>query len=298
MADMASSAERPGWVSEELFPFRSRFCEIRGCRVHYVDQGAGPVLLMLHGNPTWSFLYRRLISLLESEFRCIAPDYPGFGLSAAPEGYGYTPREHAEVIKAFIEKLDLSDIHIMVQDWGGPIGFHCAAADAARYRGFIIGNTWAWPVSDDMHFRMFSRAFGGRLGRFAIRRFNAFVNLLIPAGTRRAKLTPKEMAHYRRPFPTGDSRLPTHVFPREIVGSSEFLAECEQGLSALFEKPALIVWGDKDPAFREKERRRFEDVFETSRTVILHGAGHFIQEDAPNEIADAIIGRWAELDMG
>ena len=89
--------ERPAWVDDELFPFESRFVDIDGHSVHYVDEGSGPTLLFLHGNPTWSFVYREVIESLRDEFRCIAVDYPGFGLSSAAPGYRYLPAEHAQV---------------------------------------------------------------------------------------------------------------------------------------------------------------------------------------------------------
>src|SRR6185369_4619361 len=98
---------RPGWVPDELYPFESHFAEIGGARVHYVDEGTGPVLLLLHGNPTWSFLYREIIRDLRSSFRCIAVDYPGFGLSTARAGYGFTPREHSAVVEKLVLALEL-----------------------------------------------------------------------------------------------------------------------------------------------------------------------------------------------
>ena len=103
------STRRPDWVDDELFPFESRFVELDGAHVHYVDEGAGPTLLMLHGNPTWSFLYREIIASLRDRFRCVALDYPGFGLSTAPPGYGFTAREHSDVVARFVAELDLTD---------------------------------------------------------------------------------------------------------------------------------------------------------------------------------------------
>ena len=134
-------------VDRLLFPFESRFLSLRsGARVHYVDEGEGPVLLFLHGNPTWSFLYRKIIKNLASSFRCIALDYPGFGLSSTPTGRSFAPEEHAAVVAELVEHLALRNITVMVQDWGGPIGFQFAIAHPGRLSGFIIGNTWAWPL--------------------------------------------------------------------------------------------------------------------------------------------------------
>src|SRR3989344_5879404 len=133
-------------VDRELFPFESRYLTLpNGARVHYVDEGRGPVLLLLHGNPTWSFLYRDIIAALKDNFRLIAPDYPGFGLSTAPVGYGFTAAEHAAAMSDLVEQLNLKDVTIMMQDWGGPIGFAVAEQHPERVHGLVIGNTWAWP---------------------------------------------------------------------------------------------------------------------------------------------------------
>lgn len=160
-------------------------------------------------------------------------------------------------------------------------------------RALVIGNTMAWPVNEDPHFVRFSRLMGGPVGGFAIRHFNAFVNVMIPLGTPRRKLSRAEMQAYRRPLDTAVRREPTHVFPREIVGSTEFLREVEAGLPALKEEPALLCWGTKDIAFREQERATFAAHFPRARTALLEGAGHFIQEDAPAEIVAAVKAWWA-----
>lgn len=296
MAAATSSLQfvRPPWLTRELFPFESRFIPVDGHLIHYVDEGRGPTLLMLHGNPTWSFLYRHLIELLRDRFRCVALDYPGFGLSRAAADYDHLPESHEAVVHDFVDRIGLSEFTPVVQDWGGPIGLALAARDPSRVAALIIGNTWAWPVADDPHFVRFSKVMGGAAGGFAIRHFNAFVNLMIPLGTPRKKLSRTEMTAYRKPLDTRQRREASHVFPRAIVGSTSFLARVEAGLQKLAEKPTLICWGNKDQAFREKERERFERTFDRSTTVILDGAGHFIQEDAPLEIAKAIRAWWPD----
>jgi haloalkane dehalogenase len=288
----ASHKDRPSWVPSELFPFESRFVELAGCRVHYVDEGSGPLLLLLHGNPTWSFLYRDIIRGSSSDFRCIALDYPGFGLSTAAPGYDFEPESHAKVVELFVEHLDLTDITLFVQDWGGPIGLGVAARHPERFAKLVIGNTWAWPVNGDRHFERFSRLMGGAFGGFMIRNFNAFVNLLIPAGVKRHKVSRQVMTVYRMPFADRKAREATHIFPRAILRSRDYLERVEAGLPRLGNLPALILWGDRDIAFREKERLRFESAFPFHETAVLKGAGHFIQEDAADEIVSAIRAWW------
>jgi len=290
--DTASAAGRPPWLSSELYPFESHFADLEGARVHYVDEGSGPPLLLMHGNPTWSFLYREMIKGLRDRFRCIAVDYPGFGLSRAAPGYGYRPAEHADVLERLLLALDLREVTMMVQDWGGPIGFALATRNPERFKGFVIGNTWAWPKSDPGT-QLFSRVLGGPIGSYLILRRNFFIENILPNNVKRRKLSEAVMAAYRGPFPTPESRRPLHVFPREILLSRPFLAEIERGLAALRERPALLTWPTRDIAFREPERRRWEAVFGDHRTVMLEGAGHYIQEDAPEEII-AAIREWSE----
>ncbi|HUH07218.1 MAG TPA: alpha/beta fold hydrolase [Egibacteraceae bacterium] len=293
-----TQAERPAWVDERLYPFTSRFLDLDGCRVHYVDEGQGPVLLMLHGNPTWSFLYRNIIQGLRGRFRCIAVDYPGFGLSTAAPGYTFTPDEHAEVVQRLMAGLGLSAVTLFLHDWGGPIGLSAAARDPQRIRALIIGNTFAWSVDGFRHLRIFSRVFGGRVGGFAIRRFNAFVNLVIPAATRR-RLSRAEMEHYRRALPSAEARAGCAAFPTALLASRAFLSDVDSGLASLRDLEALIVWGDGDVVFRAGvERKRFEKAFPRATVVELPRAKHYIQEDAPAEIVAAIESWWGATGPG
>ena len=254
---------RSTWVDDELFPFESRFVTLDGHTVHFVDEGSGPTLLFLHGNPTWSCDYRDVIHALRDEFRCVALDCPGFGLSSAGPGYRYLPEEHAAVVVDFLDRL---------------------------------ANTWAWPLNGDLIVELASRIMGGPIGRALIRRFNLFVNAMIPVGHRLRKLTPDEMAHYRNALATHDRREASAVFPRRITASRDFLAGIEAELADLASLPTLIVWGNSDFAFRTKERRHWEQIFADHHTVIVEGAGHFVQSDAPGEFAAAIRGWWSARD--
>jgi haloalkane dehalogenase len=276
------------WVNRELYPFESRFLDLTACRIHYIDEGAGPVILFLHGNPTWSFLYRNVIAGLQGRFRCIALDYPGFGLSTARPGYGFSPAEHTELVERFISALDLRELVVMGQDWGGPIGLAAAARQSARVSGLVIANTFAWPLGGRPFFQFFSRFVGGPLGRALVERYNAFVELSMPIGTNRTRVSDAAMEHYRRPFVEPRSRAPICELARQLLAGREYLREVECGLQRLCGLPALIVWGTRDLAFRAAARHRFERAFPNHHTVILRGVGHYVQEDAAGEVADAI----------
>jgi len=270
-----------------LFPYQSRYVDLdNGTRIHYVDEGEGATLLLLHGNPTSSFLYRHLIAALRSDYRVVAPDYPGFGRSKAPSGYGFTAQEQAETMVAFFDRLKLDDVVVMVQDWGGPIGFYLSQQRAKRFHGFVIGNTWAWPLEGQRRYEIFSWFMGGPIGRWINGAHNGVVHIFLKRGTVKS-LDRDAYAGYFQPFLHGD-RTPVTVFPRELIAASRFLRTVEQGMERLKNKKALIVWGEQDFAFVELERRRFESLFPDHSTVLLPNASHFLQEDAPDEIANAI----------
>ncbi|MUM32364.1 alpha/beta fold hydrolase, partial [Mycolicibacterium sp. CBMA 361] len=245
-------AERPAWVDDELYPFESRFVDIDGHHLHYVDEGAGPTLLFLHGNPTWSFDYSEVIQSLRNEFRCIAVDYPGFGLSVPAPGYRYLPAEHAEVIGQFVDALGLSGVTLVAHDWGGPIGLATVQQRRHVFDRLVLTNTWAWPVGAPV-VQIMSHVMGSPLGRLLIRQVNLFVNVMIPVGHRLTKPTNEQMAHYQKALDSPERREASAVFPREITASRAFLAEVAAGLTDLTALPTLIIWGDANFAFGNNE---------------------------------------------
>jgi haloalkane dehalogenase len=281
---------RPEWFIPSLLPYQSRWLECDGQDVHYLDEGAGPILLMLHGNPTWSFLYRRMIAGLSGRFRCVAIDYPGFGLSTAAPGYGFTAAEHSAVVASVVRRLDLTDVTVIAQDWAGPIGLGAAVRDPMRYSGLVIGNTWAWP--SNLWTRGFSEVMGGRFtGELMSQRLNLFVDRMIPGMMRRKKLSTDELAMYRGPFPTVESRFPAMLLARQIRTAKPFLADLDSRLAAITSLPSLLFWADKDIAFHESVRRQWQSRLVNRFDHTLHDAGHFWQDDAGEESAE-VISEW------
>jgi len=208
--------------SRELFPFESRWLEVESGRVHYVDEGSGQAIVMCHGNPTWSFLYRGIIERLSDRFRCVAVDYPGFGLSDRPESYSYTPSEHAAVVGRLLDHLDLEDFILMGQDWGGPIGLSVAADRAERVAGLVCMNTWYW-AADRFAMKAFARVMSSGPMQRRILEKNMFVERFVPAGTSR-DLSVEEMEHYRAVQPSPAARVGVAAFPRQILGAGPWLA--------------------------------------------------------------------------
>jgi len=184
----------PFTVPASLFPVEHRWLDFDGARIHYVDKGTGDtLLLLLHGNPSWSFLYRKIITRLKDDYRCVAPDYPGYGMSEAPADYRYTPQEHSRFVEQFADTLGLTRLTVMVQDWGGPIGFALAGRRPDLIRAFVVGNTFAWPLGGDPRVALFSRLMGGFIGRSLTWAFN-FVPRFFSGADSPSRSLPKSFA--------------------------------------------------------------------------------------------------------
>jgi haloalkane dehalogenase len=279
-----------------LYPFVSRWFDSTRGRLHYVDEGPtggqGPPILFCHGNPTWSVLYRDIIVTLRDRFRCIAPDYLGFGLSERPAGFGYTIAAHAGVIGELVDHLGLDAYLTLGQDWGGPISMAVDVARADRVRGIVLGNTWFWPA-DTLPMKAFSKIMSSPPMQYAILQRNFFVERLIPAGTGR-RLSAAVMAHYRAAQPSPQDRAGVARMPKEILAARPLLERLSREVpAALGAKPALLIWGMKDLAFRPGAMiPRMRAAFADHVVVELANAKHFIQEDAPEAIAAAITERF------
>jgi haloalkane dehalogenase len=282
--------ERPFEVDPVEYPFADHWLSYADGHVHYVDEGSGPAVLLLHGNPTWSYIYRDVIKELRGEGRLLAIDLPGFGMSTAPSGYGFTPREHADVVSDFTARLGLEDLVLVVQDWGGPIGMSYAVGHKENIRGLVIMNTWAWPASVPQ--RLFSLVMGGwPVGYWLQTRRNYFARTMLPDGIyHKERITPALRKAYTDPFPTPVSRKPTWVFPRQIRQAGPWLTDIESRLPLLSDIPAEIVWGLKDvPGFPVSEMERWQRYLKNTRSETLDDAGHSVQEDRPEQVAAAIL---------
>ena len=284
-----SEAEEKLGLPAGAFPFPSRFAFILGARLHYVDEGGGPLLLMVRGNPSWSYLYKGLIERLSGEFRCVAVDLAGFGLSTPPPNFSYLPEDHAKILASLIEALDMQDATLIAHDWGGPIGVAAARSTGSRVARLCLGNTWAWAVNGDFHFEWFSKLLGGPLGRWLATRYAVFVNVILPSSMKRRKITPDELAAFRAPFDGRQSRKGMYVFPWAITGQGAWLAGLEPFVAG-FEGPAHLIWPDGDIAFRSKELARWRKLLPQAGVTPLAKCGHFLWLEAPDEAAAAVRG--------
>ena len=280
---MTSADFRP---DARLFPFESRWHEGPSGKIHYIDEGTGDPILFLHGNPTWSFVYRGLIIRLQKHFRCLALDLPGFGLSDHPLDYRYTPEEHAGTVIEFVQSMNLQGLTVMGHDWGGPIGMRLAVEERDRISGLVMGNTWYWPTTA-LHLRAFSWIMSTGYLQGLIHKKNFFVRRIIPLGVKHP-LAPEVLQHYQGPFPTFDTRTGIAEFARQIGLSANWLAQLEIDVRrTLRDVPLLLTWGMEDlaytPAFMDTFLRDFEKA-----SVVRLDAKHYIQEDSPGEVSRAI----------
>lgn len=248
-----------------------------------------PAVLLLHGNPTWAYLYRHVLGALEPEVRCVAPDYPGFGRTRRPSGYGCRPQEHAAAVEALVRRLHLQRMVIVGHDWGGPIGLAVAAAAPGRVEGLVLSNTWGW--RPDLPMWLFSVAMGGRWpGRWLQLHRNFFVRRVLPAGMRSVDRRDRDrLAPYRAPFPTPESRLGTWVFPRAVRTEARWVRRVRRDALRRLQAPVELVWGMRDPALgRERVLNRWRGMVPSAGVDRVEDAAHYVPEDRPGRIVAAV----------
>jgi haloalkane dehalogenase len=270
------------------YPFAPNYLEQDGLRMHYLDEGRGEPVLCLHGEPTWSFLYRKMIPPLARVARVVAPDYIGFGRSDKPSEMGwYTYDRHCGSILGLVDELDLRALTLVVQDWGGPIGLRLAVEHPERVERLVILNTGVGggrpPSAVWLRFRELLREVGtdlqpGRLIRTSCVR----------------GLTDEVVAAYDAPFPTPESKAGVLAFPEQVPTEPEHpnTAPMLAVREALREwrKPALVLFGDSDPIFGPQVADRIAELIPGALPAeTIANAGHFVQEDAGDEVAERIV---------
>jgi haloalkane dehalogenase len=251
--------------------------------MHYVDEGQGRPVVLVHGTPTWSFLYRRMVKELAPHYRCIAPDHLGFGLSDKPPRLDYRPRDLAANLRALIDDhLGLQDITLVVHDFGGPIGLSYAIERPENVRSLVIFNTWLWSRQHEASIKWAVKFFSSPAGKFLYTRLNISPRWLIPSvmGDRR-KLTPNVHRHYVAPFPQAADRRAMWMFARHMTGESDWYEQLWQQRQRIADKPALLLWGQKDPFFTRQHLERWQGLFPQAQVQTYPGVGHLVQEEVP-----------------
>ncbi len=283
------SATGAAW--EPLFPYAAHELGVGGAMLRYVDEGQGEPILMLHGNPTWSFYYRRLIAAFRYTHRVIAPDHVGCGRSDKPRDYPYTLRRHIENVEQLVEQLDLRDVTLVVHDWGGAIGFGAALRMPQRFRRFVVLNTAAFFGRIPMRIRMCRWPV---LGDIVVRGLNGFARpAVFMACKRRERMTADVRAGYLAPYDTWAHRRAVLAFVRDIPTSPAqdsyaVIDEIQRGLSTLTGRPMLICWGGLDFCFNDAFLGEWMRRFPGAEVHRFADAGHYVLEDAHERIVPVI----------
>lgn len=279
-----------GWRS--LYPFASHYMSIGDVRMHYIDEGEGPPLLMVHGNPTWSFYWRRLVQAFRGRYRVVALDHVGCGLSDKPQAYPYTLQRHIENLSELVTRLGLSRTTLVAHDWGGAIGLGTVLAHRNRFGALVLLNTGAFPPPY-IPWRIRACRIPW-LGTWAIRRWNLFAQ----AAVRMAVATPKNVppnvrAGLLAPYDSWDHRVAIDRFVKDIPGSPghptwKTLADMAEQLGELADWPVQLIWGMQDWCFRPACLDRFLDLFPNADVRRLEAASHYVMEDAPEEVTECM----------
>ncbi|MCJ8163662.1 alpha/beta fold hydrolase [Pontibacter sp. E15-1] len=278
----------PTWLDTIFYPFQHHTLQLPAGRLHYVDEGEGAPIVFVHGTPTWSFLWRQQIKSLRRDYRCIAPDHLGFGLSDNPGSFAYTPEAHADNLEALIHELKLKDITLVVHDFGGPIGLRYALRHPENVKNIIILNTWMWPLDEEKQLTQVSKFLSGGIGKFLYLRLNFSARMLLPRGYHERKFLTKDIhRHYLKPFSSAASRLGTWHLAKALHEANPYFRELWEQREKMKNIRKLILWGEKDSLLPLHFLGKWEDAFPEAK-VIKFKAGHFLQEEKGGEVTDAI----------
>ena len=275
---------------KELYPFRSNYFNIKGHKYHYLDEGAGSPVVMLHGNPTWSFFFREMITELSPRYRVIVPDHLGCGLSDKPQDFEYRLETHIDNLENLLLTLNLENITLVMHDWGGAIGMGFATRHPQRIKSLIILNSGAFSC-EHIPFRI-ALCRIPCLGNMLIRRFNLFSSSAIHmAVTQRMPLEVQK--GYLYPYQSYDDRVAVQKFVEDIPMSPlhrsyEVLLQIEHGLWMFRENPVCMIWGMKDWCFTPHFLERWALYYPQAYIHCMNDAGHYLVEDAGPEVMSCV----------
>lgn len=277
------------------YPFTPRFFDAGNFMMHYADEGEGEPVILLHGDPTWGYLWRKFVPALSKERRVIVPDHMGMGKSDAPgEPYPYLLRHHVANLEALITSLGLTDITLAVHDWGGPVGLGFAVRHPELIKRLVITNTWAFARWPGASFSRLIEMIRSPRGESFVLEKNGYVSRAM-SGTVNypEKITKEVMDAYLAPFPSPESRKALLSWSRDITvhesdPSWEEMKRIEEGLPLFSDIPVLIVWGMLDPVLPPSVLEMWKYVYPHADVREIPVASHFLQEDAPGAVLEAV----------
>ena len=290
---MVSTTTIPTWLVGE-YPFTPQsFMTSAGARMSFVDEGprSDEAVLMLHGNPTWSFYYRRLIREICPELRCVVPDHIGMGSSEKPESYEYTLARRIADVEELVASLGLKRVHLVVHDWGGAIGFGFAARHSGLIGRLVVLNTAAF-TSTRIPFRI-SICKLPVIGPLVVRGCNGFAGPAAWMAMHRRALGAVERRGYLWPYDSWANRVAVSAFVRDIPLRPSHLSwstleAVEKGLASFRQHPSLVIWGGRDFCFNDHFLARWREILPSAEVIRIADAGHYVLEDARDEVVPRI----------
>jgi len=306
MTERADSGAFSDWRA--LYPFRSHWLDLPDGRMHFLDEGPADVvdaatdtLLFVHGNPTWSFHWRELVKPLRTRYRCVAVDHLGCGLSDKPARL-LTLADHIGNLVALLQQLDVERVTLVAQDWGGAIGLGAMLRASERLQRILLFNTGAFPPPS-IPWRIRACRFPV-LGRVAVQGGGLFNRAALRMTlARRTRLAPDVADAYMTPYNSWDDRRAIFGFVKDIPTAAaestwQLLEEIERGLPTLADRPVLLVWGMRDWCFRPDCLERFERHWPRAEVTRLEDVGHWVMEDAPEEVVPLVTQFLERTDAG
>jgi cis-3-alkyl-4-acyloxetan-2-one decarboxylase len=282
MAAANKFAADNGFADE--YPFESHFVDVDGQQIHYIDEGAGETILCVHGNPTWSFAWRKVVRQLSDQYRVIAIDHLGCGLSEKPPGHRYSLAGHISNLQSLVTQLDLNRVTLFAHDWGGAIGMGAAGKLPDRFARFVLFNTAAFRSQRiPLRIAVCRIPF---LGTFALRGLNAFSRAALTMAVEKSeRMTPAVKRGYLAPYDSWANRAAVNAFVKDIPlrpshPSWQTLIDVEAGLEQFQTHPMLFVWGERDWCFTTKFLDEFEQRFPSADTLRIPDGGHYVFEDS------------------
>jgi haloalkane dehalogenase len=281
------------------YPFTGKYLDLDGLKYHYLDEGSGPPVVMVHGNPSWSFYYRNLVKSLSRDHRCIVPDHVGCGFSDKPgDGrYDYTLSRRVSDLERLLESLNLQEkVTLVVHDWGGMIGMTWAVRHPEKVARLVILNTAAFPLPRTKPFPLGLRICRDTfLGTFLVRGFNAFARGAALVGCKINPMPPELRRLYCLPYDSWQNRIATLRFVQDIPLAPrdrgyDIVSSTAAGLERLKHLPILILWGEKDFVFDRHFLNEWQERFPEAEVHSWKGGGHYILEDVKDEAIPLIAG--------
>lgn len=280
-----------------MYPFTSCYQELNGLKYHYLDEGEGEPVVMVHGNPSWSFYYRNLVLALRDRYRCIVPDHIGCGLSEKPDDdrYDYTLSQRIDDLEQLLEQLEVRQaITLVVHDWGGMIGMAYAVRHPERIKRLVILNTGAFPLPGNKPFPLALRICRDSfIGTLLVRGFNAFSVAASRVGCKRNPMNRTLRALYQFPYDSWRNRIATLRFVQDIPlapadRAFALVSAVADGLAQFRHVPMLVCWGALDFVFDQHFLDEWQQRFPDAEIHRFPDCGHYILEDAGTEIIPLI----------